>query len=56
MEAILVAIHQYQLSTFFLAINHMPVNAAAEAHASAHGIAPGANPFFNQVSAMKMLT
>ena len=31
MDAILVAIHQYQLSTFFFVINHMPVNAVADA-------------------------
>lgn len=35
----LVTIHQYQLSTFFLVINHIPVNADAEAKASAHGMA-----------------
>lgn len=31
----LVIIHQYQLSTFFLAISHIPVYAVAEANASA---------------------
>ena len=41
MDARLVMIHQIQLSTFFLVIIHIPVNAAAEASASAHGIAPG---------------
>ena len=40
-----VAIHQYQLSTFFFAISHMPVYAVALANASAHGIAFGANAF-----------
>lgn len=38
----LVSIHQIQLSTFFLAISHMPVYAVADANASAQGIAPGA--------------
>ncbi len=37
-----VAIHQYQLSTFFFVISHMPVYAVADAKASAHGTAPGA--------------
>lgn len=46
MEAILVRIHQYQLSTFFLAISHIAVNAVALANASAQGIAPGAKSFF----------
>lgn len=41
-----VAIHQYQLSTFFLAINHMPVNAVADAKASAQGITPGKKACF----------
>jgi hypothetical protein len=40
-DAMFVAIHQYQLSTFFRAISHIPVYAVAEAKASAHGIAPG---------------
>ena len=35
-----VAIHQYQLSTFFLVISHIPVKAVAEAKASAQGMAP----------------
>ena len=38
MEAILVTIHQNQLSTFFLAISHMPVKAVEEANASAQGM------------------
>jgi hypothetical protein len=42
----LVAIHQYQLSTFFFAISHIPVKAVALANASAQGIAPGAKSFF----------
>ena len=46
MEAILVNIHQIQLSTFFLAINHIPVYAVALANASAHGMASGANAVF----------
>ncbi len=37
----LVAIHQYQLSTFFFAMSHIPVKAVAAAKASAQGIAPG---------------
>jgi hypothetical protein len=41
MEARFVMIHQIQLSTFFLVINHMAVNADADAKASAQGIAPG---------------
>ena len=45
MEQILVMIHQIQLSTFFLVMSHMPVNADADANASAQGIAPGANAF-----------
>ena len=52
----LVKIHQYQLSTFFLAISHIPVNAVAEARASAQGIAPGANPLFKYVSAINIVT
>jgi hypothetical protein len=40
MEAMLVAIHQYQLSTFFFVISHMPVYAVALAKASAQGMAP----------------
>ena len=50
MEAIFVRIHQYQLSTFFLVINHMPVKAAAEARASAQGIAPSKNKDFSCVN------
>ncbi len=38
MEAILVAIHQYQLSTFFFAMSHIPVKAVAEGKASAQGM------------------
>ena len=45
-DAMFVAIHQYQLSTFFFVISHIPVKAVAEANASAHGIAPGAKSFF----------
>ena len=45
MDAILVAIHQYQLSTFLRVINHIAVNAVDEANASAQGIAPGAIPW-----------
>ena len=56
MEATFVAIHQYQLSTFFLAISHMAVNAVALAKASAHGIAPGAKLIFKKVSDKKMTT
>lgn len=41
MEAIFVMIHQIQLSTFFLAISHIPVYALALAKASAHGMALG---------------
>src|SRR5690606_38502314 len=47
MDAMLVAIHQYQLSIFLRAISHMAVNAVADANASAHGMAPG-NSFFNR--------
>lgn len=54
MDAILVAIHHHQLSTFFLAINHIPVNAVAEANASAQGMAPGANDFLRYVSEKKI--
>ena len=46
MEVMLVSIHQYQLSIFFLVISHMPVNADALANASAQGIAPGAKSCF----------
>ena len=53
-DAILVAIHQYQLSTFFLVISHMPVNAEADANASAQGIAPGAKLVLRKDSAAKM--
>ena len=56
MDAILVAIHQYQLSTFFLAISHMPVKAVAEANASAQGMVAEANAYFNQVKALKIAT
>ena len=45
-EAMLVMIHQIQLSTFFFAINHMAVYADALANASAHGMASGAKLFF----------
>ena len=41
MDAMFVAIYQYQLSIFFLAVSHMPVNAVADAKASAAGNAPG---------------
>ena len=37
MEAIFVRIHQIQFSSFFLAINHIPVYAEAEAKESPHG-------------------
>jgi hypothetical protein len=46
MEAILVSTHQNQLSTFFLAINHIAVYAEALASASAQGMASGAKDFF----------
>ena len=54
MEEMFVAIHQYQLSTFFFVISHMPVKAVAEAKASAQGITPGANDFFKYVNEKNM--
>jgi len=50
MEEIFVMIHQYQLSTFFLAISHIPVNAEADANASAHGMACGVKYFLRNES------
>ena len=46
MDAILVAIHHHQLSTFFFAISHMPVKAVADAKASAQGMVAESNAFF----------
>ncbi len=51
-----VAIHHHQLSTFFFVISHMPVNAVADAKASAHGMAPGAKFCFNEVKETNMTT
>ena len=45
MLTILVSIHQYQLSTFFLVISHIPVKAEALARASAQGITPSKKNF-----------
>ena len=45
-ELMFVASHHHQLSTFFLAISHIPVKAVAEAKASAQGMAQGYNAFF----------
>jgi len=50
MDAIFVTIHQIQLSTFFLAINHIAVYADALAKASAQGIASGAKLVFKNCS------
>jgi hypothetical protein len=55
MEAIFVAIHQNQLSTFFFVISHMPVNAVAEAKASAQGITPSKKAVLKYVSAITSL-
>jgi hypothetical protein len=54
MDAILVSIHHIQLSTFFLAISHIPVYAVALAKASAHGIASGAKFVFKYVKDKKI--
>jgi len=55
-DAVLVAIHHHQLSTFFLAISHIPVYAVALAKASAQGIAPSAKLFLAAVKAKKITT
>ena len=52
----LVPIHQYQLSTFFPAISHIPVNAVAEANASSAGTVLAENADRNQLRAEKMAT
>ena len=54
-EAIFVAVHQIQLSTFFLVISHIPVNAHALAKPSAQGIAAGANEYLSQERAEKII-
>lgn len=56
MEKILVKIHQYQDSTFFLAISHIPVNALALAMESAQGMVSAAKPFLTKLKILKRLT